>query len=411
MVACVLLMAGCCNTVYTVTVTNPAGFDRHPEMVELCMSDVASALSLAENDTFVVKDENDNEVPYQVTSDEKIIFQVQMKASSKADYHICKGQPAVYETLVFGKQFPERLDDFVWENDLVGFRAYGPALQAKGERGFGYDLFTKRGTRQPVLADFYELAVGERTKKRYKELLAEDPQKARDYKLDTMTFHVDHGYGMDVYAVGPTLGAGVTALMDEGMIFPWCYKEYEIIENGPLRFSFRLTFDPIKVGGDENVVETRLITLDAGSYLNHTSVSYLNLTCDRELATGIVLRDKDGKETADLSKGYIAYPAPSINFDNRNPDIDNGTHFVGHVYPEAMKQMKTVFHSEKEMKEERGGAPGHVLACTDYEPGEEFTYYWGFGWDHSDMKTYGQWTGYLEKFAAQIREPLIVTVK
>ena len=256
MLACVLLMAGCCNTVYTVTVTNPTGFDRHPEMVELHMSDVASALSLAENDTFVVKDENDNEVPYQVTSDEKLIFQVQMKASSEADYRICKGRPAVYETLVFGKQFPERLDDFVWENDLVGFRAYGPALQAKGERGFGYDLFTKRGTRQPVLADFYELAVGERTKKRYNELHAEDPQKAADYKLDTMTLHVDHGYGMDVYAVGPTLGAGVTALMDEeGMIFPWCYKEYEIIENGPLRFSFKLTFNPVKVGADENVVD------------------------------------------------------------------------------------------------------------------------------------------------------------
>ena len=118
------------------------------------MSDVASVLSLTENDTVIVKDENDNEVPYQITKEGKLIFQVQMKASSESDYRICKGQPAGYETLVFGKQYPERLDDFVWENDLVGFRAYGPALQAKGERGFGYDLFTKRGTRQPVLADF-----------------------------------------------------------------------------------------------------------------------------------------------------------------------------------------------------------------------------------------------------------------
>ena len=412
MVACVLLMAGCCNTVYTVTVTNPTGFDRHPEMVELCMSDVASALSLAENDTFVVKDENDNEVPYQVTSDEKLIFQVQMKASSKAYYRICKGRPAVYETLVFGKQFPERLDDFVWENDLVGFRAYGPALQAKGERGFGYDLFTKRGTRQPVLADFYELAVGERTRKRYNELHAEDPQKAADYKLDTMTLHVDHGYGMDVYAVGPTLGAGVTALMDEeGMIFPWCYKEYEIIENGPLRFSFKLTFNPVKVGADENVVEARVITLDAGSYLNHTSVSYSNLTCDRELAAGIVLRDKDGKETAELSKGYIAYPAPSMNFDPRNLNPDNGTHFVGHVYPEAMKEAKTVYYSDQESQELRGGAAGHILAFDDYHPGDQFDYYWGFGWDHSEMKTYQQWISYLETFSQMVNNPLVVTVE
>ena len=411
MVAGILFLTGCCNCVYTVTVTNPAGFDRHPEMVELCMSDVVSALSLGDNETFVIMDANNNEVPYQVTKDDKLIFQVQMKASSQADYRICKGQPSEYQTVVFGKQYPERIDDFVWENDLVGFRAYGPALQAKGERGFGYDLFTKRGTKEPVLERFYELALGEQTKKRHKELLAVDPLKAEDYRLDTMTFHVDHGYGMDVYAVGPTLGAGVTALIDEEMIFPWCYKEYEIIDNGPLRFSFRLTFNPMTVGTDENVVETRVITLDAGSHLNHTSVSYLNLTSDRELATGIVLRDKDGKETSDLSKGYIAYPAPSMNFDPRNQNPDNGTHFVGHVYPEAMKEAKTVYYSDQESKELRGGAAGHILAFTDYQPGDEFNYYWGFGWDHSEMKTYQQWISYLETFSQMVNNPLVVTVR
>ena len=75
-----------------------------------------------------------------------------------------------------------------------------------------------------------------------------------------------------------------------------------------------------------------------------------------------------------------------------------------------MKDMKTVYHSEKEMKEERGGAPGHLLAFTEYAPGTEFHYYWGFGWNHSDMKTYVQWTGYLEKFADQIRKPLEISV-
>ena len=410
-VASILLMVGCCNCVYTVQVSNPTETDRLPEMVELCMEDITTALSLAENETIVVKDRKGKEVPYQITRDGKLIFQVEMKANGKENYRVCKGQPAEYESLVFGKQYPKRVDDFVWENDLVGFRAYGPAMQAAGERGFGYDLFTKRGTKQPVLDMFYELAIGEKSTQRHKELLAVDPAKAEDYRLDTMLFHIDHGYGMDVYAVGPNLGAGVTALLDDDIIYPWCYKEYEVLDNGPLRFSFRLTFNPVSVGNDNNVVENRVITLDLGSYLNHTVVSYENLSESKEMVAGIVLRDKEGNEVTELEKGFMAYPAPSMNFDPRNPNADNGIHFVGHVYPEAMKDMKTVYHSEKEMKEERGGAPGHLLAYTDYEPGKAFSYYWGFGWNHSEMKTYEQWIQYLETFSNMVRNPLCVTVK
>lgn len=400
-----------CSQEMTVTVTNGTGFNRLPEMVELCADQISSNLDLKDGDGFVIRNYEGKEQPYQITSDSKVIFQVEMKAGESAIYTIHKGQPSEYQTYVCGRQYPERLDDFAWENDLVGFRAYGPKLQAKGERGFGYDLFAKRGTNLPVIDKLYELSLGERNRSIYKKLKENDPKGAEDYLIDSMSFHVDHGYGMDAYAVGPNLGAGVTALIDGKIVYPWCYKDYEILDNGPLRTTFRLTFAPTKVGKDADVIESRLITLDAGSHLNRTSVSYENLTQPMELVSGIVLRDKDGKEVADIQKGYIAYPAPSINFDKRNPDINNGIHFVGHVYPEAMKEMKTVYHSEKEMKEERGGAPGHLLAYTQYEPDDVFTYYWGFGWDHADMKTYEQWIGYLEKFVEQIKEPLLITVE
>ncbi len=48
---------------------------------------------------------------------------------------------------------------------------------------------------------------------------------------------------MDCYAVGPTLGAGVAALMvNDTIIYPWCYKHQEILDNGPLRFTVKLEF-------------------------------------------------------------------------------------------------------------------------------------------------------------------------
>ncbi len=83
---------------------------------------------------------------------------------------------------------------------------------------------------------------------------------------------------MDCYAVGPTLGCGTAALMDgDEIIYPWCYSTYEILDNGPLRFTVKLEFTPMVVRGDSSVVETRVISLDAGSYLNKTVISYTNL--------------------------------------------------------------------------------------------------------------------------------------
>ena len=115
--------------------------------------------------------------------------------------------PVDVEVRACGRQYPERLDDMAWENDLVGFRAYGPALQARGERGFGYDLFTKRGTAAPVLEDMYAKELDADSWKQVNELRKTDP-KAADELVRTFSYHIDHGYGMDCYAVGPTLGAG-----------------------------------------------------------------------------------------------------------------------------------------------------------------------------------------------------------
>ena len=78
----------------------------------------------------------------------------------------------------------------------------------------------------------------------------------------TLTYHRDHGYGMDAYTVGPTMGAGVPALMEgKEFVYPLCYKEVEILDMGPLRFSARMVFAPVQVGQDKDVVETRVITL------------------------------------------------------------------------------------------------------------------------------------------------------
>ena len=166
----------------------------------------------------------------------------------------------------------------------------------------------------------------------------------------------------------------------------------------------KLEFNPLTVRGDSNVVETRVITLDAGSYLNKTVVSYTNLKEAMPVTTGIVLREPDGVVTADAANGYITYVDPTTDRSGGNGKI-----FIGAAFPSLVKEAKTALFPEKEKKELRGGADGHVLAISEYEPGSEYTYYWGSAWDKAAIKTVYAWNAYMAEYAQKVRTPLTVT--
>lgn len=386
----------------TVTVTNPLAMERSNEMVEVSMETVTDRLGLADTAQIVVLNADGQQVPYQITYDGKVIFPAAIAAGGTATYTIQTGTPEAFDVKACGRCYPERMDDMAWENDLVAFRAYGPALQAKGERGFGYDLFTKYNTTEPMLEAMYAKELDKETLAKIAELKKTDPKAAAELSRER-SYHIDHGYGMDCYAVGPTLGAGVAALMvNDTIIYPWCYKNQEILDNGPLRFTVKLEFTPLTVKGDSTVVETRLITLDAGSHLNKTVVSYSNLKETLPIVAGIVLHEPDGAVVADAANGYITYVDPTTG-------PDNGKIFMGAAVPTVVKDAKTVLFSEKE-KKERNNADGHVLAVSDYEPGSEYVYYWGFAWDKADIKTADAWNRYMADFAQKVRNPLTVKV-
>ena len=386
----------------TVTVTNPLAMERSNEMVEVSMETVTDRLGLADTAQIVVLNADGQQVPYQITYDGKVIFPAAIAAGGTATYTIQTGTPEAFDVKACGRCYPERMDDMAWENDLVAFRAYGPALQAKGERGFGYDLFTKYNTTEPMLEAMYAKELDKETLAKIAELKKTDPKAAAELSRER-SYHIDHGYGMDCYAVGPTLGAGVAALMvNDTIIYPWCYKNQEILDNGPLRFTVKLEFTPLTVKGDSTVVETRLITLDAGSHLNRTAVSYSNLKETLPIVAGIVLHEPDGAVVADAANGYITYVDPTTG-------PDNGKIFMGAAVPAVVKDAKTVLFSEKE-KKERNNADGHVLAVSDYEPGSEYVYYWGFAWDKADIKTADAWNRYMADFAQKVRNPLTIKV-
>ena len=281
-------MTACHNKTTTITVSNALDFDRNGEIVEIAVDSLPATISTGK--FLYVTDSEGKEIPSQVTHDNLLIFPADVKASSSATYRVYASETRHdYDTIARGRAYPERDDDMGWENDKVGFRAYGPALQKRGERGFGYDIFLKRDTVYPILDMLYAIELNPESWARVDSIRKSEGDVAAEEFIKTFSYHVDHGYGMDCYAVGPTLGAGVSALMDsDNIVYPWCYREAEILDNGPLRFSVKLGFTPLKVGADTSVIETRVITLDAGSHLNRTDISYTGLTAPTPIATGIV---------------------------------------------------------------------------------------------------------------------------
>lgn len=170
-------------------------------------------------------------------------------------------------------------------------------------------------------------------------------------------------------------------MANDSIVYPYCYKDYQILDNGPLRFTVKLVYHPLTVKGNDNVIETRVISLDAGSQMNKYTITYDNLTEATPVVTGIVLHEPSEDYQADAAKGYIAYADPA--------DPVNGQIYVAAVFPEKVNEAKAVIFSDKE-KAERG-ADGHVLAYSTYSPGNSYTYYSGAGWSKWGFENSGKW--------------------
>lgn len=399
--AIVLLQACSTADVVKVEVSNTTDLVRINEMVELDYGVVAEQLQLEEGSTIVVLDNKGEQVPYQVTFDDKLIFQAgELEPHSDRAYIVCVGVPDTFDVRATGAHYPERVDDIAWENGCIAFRAYGPALQASGERAYGYDAWVKR-VDYPVVADRYAAELNPETVAEIARLKSFAPDSAAAL-YNSVSYHVDHGNGLDYYKVGPTLGAGTAALVDAAgvIVYPYCYEDFEILDNGPLRFTVSLRYRPFVLGND-TVVETRVITLDEGSQLNRIDVVYHNLKSPTPMVSGIVLHDVDGVMEYDSEAAYAAYAEPA--------DSVNGQIYLGMAYATPVQSASPVYFDEQERADR--GAEGHLLMERMYVPGETVTYYAGAGWSKWGFDTPQDWFVYMKYFAATLSTPLEVTIK
>ena len=374
----------------TLEIANPSAEYRE-QIVEIPLDGVLQRLGTVA-DSLRVRDAAGLDVPFQTTFDGKLLVEAAVRKGGVARFTLSKGSHGQFPMVCHGQLHPERKDDFAWENDRGAYRVYGPALERSKERSYGIDVWTKN-TPELVVDDRYYIEDVV-TIPRIDSLYRNNWHK-RDSLYRIISYHYDHGRGLDPYRVGASLGCGAPALMvGDSIVMPYCFERYEVLDEGPLRFTVRLVQSPRMVCGVK-VVEQRQITLDKGSNFCRMEVSYSPPKQGElegvSLCSGVVLQPED-RESYVLGQNYVSYTDPTDQ-----PNVHQAPLYVAVLFPNG-----TVTTKQQD---------NHVLGIVSNYDFKPYTYYFGSAWAKYDVRTEEEWKARIEWYLRSLQQPLKVTIK
>lgn len=352
----------------TIIIQNTSTIKRTGAVTAIAWKSILSKFPGIDTGNFKVLNSGNKEVPFQLeykgqASPQQLLVQLDVQPNASVKLSVVPGKAASTVQKTFGRYVPERKDDFAWENDKVAFRMYGKALESTPkEMAYGTDVWGKRTTRM-ILNERYKR--GE--------------------------YHVDHGDGNDYYHVGLTLGAGdIAPYVKDKIYYPLNYRNWKILDQGPLRFTFQLIYDNWDVDG-RSVQVTKTISLDAGSHLNRVEAGYEYQGQDPlPVVIGIIKRATPGKMLLDEKQGIMAYWEPQHGAD--------GTTGVATILADPKLKMKV--------------SNEQLLTQTNANNGSPVVYYNGAAWDKAmEITSAKAWFDYLNNFKNTLEQPLKVTVQ
>ena len=353
----------------TITVKNGSSIDRTNTLIAIPWTDVLKADPDIDTANFSVMNKfTETEIPHQLEyrgekAVQNLLLQVSVKAKEALTLLVFAKKAAPVSPKTYARYVPERKDDFAWENDKIAFRMYGKALENTSEDAKGIDVWVKSTPK----------------------LVVNDRYKKNDY-------HNDHGDGLDYYSVGFTLGAGGMApFMNDTVYFSGNYRNSKVLDNGPLRSTFQLTYDEWNAGGNKvNVIKT--ISIDAGSQLNRIESLYTFSDGGGKLpvAIGLATRAEKEKKIFFDKKGILGYWEPV-----------HGNDGITGVAAVSEKPLQKTLNQPKQ-----------VLALTEVRNNQPYVYYAGAAWNKAgEINNETEWFNYLQKFKKELQSPLKVSVK
>ncbi len=257
---------------------------------------------------------------------------------------------------VMARYVPERLDDFVWENNLVCYRAYGEALEGDPTSP-GFDVWVKLPG--SLVADAW-----------YKGALEES-----NY------YHKDHG-GKDCYKVGVSLGGGASSpLVDGKLIYPATnYRSWEILSKTGDEITFVLNYPAWDVNGTE-VSLSKKITVCADSYFCKAEDVYTGDFDSLTVAAGIFMHEVEDTHTG--SNRIAVWEHAS----DQSVEPEDGMIGVAVYMPGAESILPLEIDNP------------HLVAAKTISSGEPLVYWFGSCWSKGDIKDSDEWFGMVDSLA------------
>ena len=383
-----------------LTVKN-SGQEQRLEVAEFDANEVWKALGVAQGSPVRVLNRYGLPEACQITHDNKLLVETTVIPGGTARFYVKPGTPDPTQDYAVGKLYPWRVDDFVWENDRCSYRAYGPALQRTGEKAFGMAVWLK-STPYPDVEKRYAVVYNGH---RISSQMRKDGRKQEADSLDqTVSLHLDHGTGLDCYNVGPSLGCGTPAIMlGDSIVMPYCFKEYRVLDNGPLRFTLELVYNTEKIDG-QNVTEHRIISLDKWSFFNKMTVWYDGLKKPMDVCGGVVVHTEKASDLK-LAPNYVAYTDPTDSAERHQFEI-----YVAALFPNGADATQLV----RDPWHKKAGIVGNAVGVKrGVKNNERFTYYFGASWCKSGTPNQRVWYMQIEDFINNLKQPLqtAVTVK
>jgi len=249
---------------------------------------------------------------------------------------------------------PERMNDFVWENDKFGMRAYGPGEYHKWS---GLDVFNKNTSSNVCLTWCH--------------------------RLDKGNFHENRGFGMDNYTMGASRGVGGIAMFADGewKTYPdWI--ESRVLHTGDDYLEFELVYPAFSAAGKM----TYHITLKRGERFFRNDVSFERMPENFFVGPGMDLESK-----RDHKGDLVEEPGVVSLFED--PKGENG---------KDGSTMSAVFVAD----------PSQVMMMTDhldcrvlaFKGRKSFTYWAGASWSLAgEVTTAAAWHACVREFQKGIK--------
>ncbi|MDR2862302.1 MAG: glycoside hydrolase family 88 protein [Puniceicoccales bacterium] len=285
--------------------------------------------------------------------------------------------------LVHARFAPERMDDYLWENDRIAHRAYGPALITKeGTNTSGIDIFMK-STAALVMDKFYKRG----------------------------NYHKDHGEGLDAYDVGQSRGIGGTVTQgSDGKWYPTeNFVTHTTFATGPLRAAFRLSYAS-RGTGQQTTSEDKLVFVDAGSDFTRIVTTYNDAIHGEKnkthIGVGVVQTNWPGRKKH-ATKAYVLDDKP----ENTQMPLASGKNWLADWQPNTGNNGITGVAVIVPDATEVRPVEGHwlVVSTRDSTNLEPHTAYIGGGWSKGWYPTKESWLQSVENFRKTLETPLEIS--